>query len=86
MTWISFARMVIDMIVKWDDNNNRMFKNMNTAIVDGYKRKGIFPNLGQHRDMFEQTYNVKVIVKNSRWSDVEFPDEQSYIVTALQWS
>lgn len=74
------------MIVEFTNGNERLFKNMNRAVVDSYKRKGSMPNLGQHRDTFEQTYNVKIIVKNNIWAGVEFPDEQAYTLAALKWS
>ena len=74
------------MIIDFKNGNIRLFKNMNTAVVDSYKRKGIIPNLGQHRDMFEQIYNVKIIVKNNTWAGVEFPSEQDYVAAVLKWS
>lgn len=74
------------MIVDITNGNHRMFKRMNNALIDRYKRKGIIPSTGQHRDTFEQTYDVKVVVKNSRWSGIEFPSEQAYTAAAIKWS
>lgn len=74
------------MIVRINTPGNiLMFKRMNQAIVDTYKRRGIVPNMGQHRATFEQTHGVQVIVENSRWQALEFPAEQDYLLATLKW-
>jgi hypothetical protein len=60
-----------------------MFKHMNKDVVDKYQ--GIIPNLHEHKITFEQTYNVRVIVENSRWQALEFPNEQDYLMAMLHF-
>lgn len=63
-----------------------MVKNMNQQIVNGYKRKGIIPNMIQHIKTFEETHGVKIIIENSIWKYIEFPDDQAYIIALLKWA
>lgn len=65
--------------------NILLFKHMNQAIVDSYKRKGIIPSMSQHKDAFERTYGVQIIVDNSYWQALEFPSEQDYLMAVLKW-
>lgn len=58
---------------------------MNQAIVSSYKRKGVIPSMGQHKDVFERTYGVEIIVDNSKWQALEFPSEQDYLMAVLKW-
>lgn len=74
------------MIVKINTPGNiLMFKHMNQAIVDSYNRRGITPNMGQHRTMFEQTHGVKVIAGHSSWTALEFASDQDYLMATLKW-
>ncbi len=68
--------------------HNPVFRNMNKRLVDGYKRQGIIPSLGEHRVNFEQAYGVKVTGDDgwASWSKVEFPDEQAYMMAVLKWA
>ena len=77
---------VLRMIVDINKSGNiLLFKHMNQAIVDSYKRKGVIPSMGQHKDAFEQTYGVQVIVDNSTWRALEFASEQDYTMAVLKW-
>lgn len=74
------------MIVKINTPGNiLLFKHMNRAIVDSYKRQGITPNMEQHRARFEETHGVKVIAGHSNWQALEFATEQDYLMATLKW-
>ena len=66
-------------------SNILLFKHMNQAVVDQYKRWGMIPNMNQHKEKFEETYNVKVTVNNSNWTHIEFPSEEAYLMAVLKW-
>lgn len=61
------------------------FRHMNKAVVNKYKSQGIIPDLHEHRDMFEQTHGVRVILENSRWHALEFASEQAYLMAILKY-
>lgn len=76
------------MIVNFDNNKDAvdLYQRMNKPLVDGYKRVGNMPNLLQHTENFEKTYNVKVVLGHSGfWAGLEFPTEQDYIWAMLKW-
>lgn len=74
------------MIVKINTRGNiLMFKHMNQAIVDSYKRQGTIPNMAQHRAKFEETHGVKVGTNGSNWQALEFATEQDYLMATLKW-
>lgn len=75
------------MIVNFNNNKDAvdLYQRMNKTLVNGYKRVGNMPNLSQHTANFEKTYNVRVIVENSRWAGLEFPTEQDYLWAMLKW-
>lgn len=68
------------------ETNIILFKRMNQTIVDSYKRKGIIPNMGEHKAMFEATHGVKIDYgKSNFWKYMEFPTEQDYTMAMLKW-
>lgn len=69
------------------ESNIILFKRMNQAIVDSYKRKGIIPSMGQHKATFEATYGVQLELGESHmfWKFMVFPTEQDYLIAVLKW-
>ena len=62
-----------------------LFRVMNTRLNQGYKRAGIIPSLGQHRQNFEQTYGVEIQTAQGHWHALKFPSEQAYVAALLKF-
>lgn len=68
-------------------SNIVLFRRMNQAVVDSYKRQGIVPNMAQHRATFELTHGVRLEFGRSQnfWKYMEFATEQDYLMAVLKW-